>query len=366
MPAEWENALERWTAAGLVESDAAGRIRAFEGRRAPARGLRWPVWVALAFGVILLGAGVLLFVSAHWDELSPEGRLALVIFMVAAFHGGGAAASDRFASLGIALHTLGTLSLGAAIALTGQIFELQEHWPAAILLWAAGAGLAWLVLRHWTQGALFAVLLPYWLGAECEFAYPSDYWMPVAAGAALWSVAYLTARHSADDGPLRRALGWIGGLAFLPAVAIVAADHCSNCAPFDSAGPGWVVALLGPLAAAVLLRGRAAVWNACAALWVVILGAVHAGMGLDLLTYVWCAVGAAALAAWGIVEGRRERVNLAMAGFAITVLAFYFSNLMDRLGRSMSLIGLGLLFLGGGWLLEKTRRRLIAQVREGA
>jgi len=35
---------------------------------------------------------------------------------------------------------------------------------------------------------------------------------------------------------------------------------------------------------------------------------------------------------------------------------------MDRLGRSASLIGLGLLFLGGGWALEQGRRRLVARV----
>ena len=33
---------------------------------------------------------------------------------------------------------------------------------------------------------------------------------------------------------------------------------------------------------------------------------------------------------------------------------------------SASLIVLGLLFLGGGWLLERTRRRLISQVRQEA
>jgi hypothetical protein len=39
---------------------------------------------------------------------------------------------------------------------------------------------------------------------------------------------------------------------------------------------------------------------------------------------------------------------------------------MDKLGRSASLIGLGILFLGGGWLLERTRRRLLAQMNAEA
>jgi hypothetical protein len=68
------------------------------------------------------------------------------------------------------------------------------------------------------------------------------------------------------------------------------------------------------------------------------------------------------LIVWGILERRSERINLGVAGFAITLLVFYFSSVMDRLGRSASLVGLGLLFLGGGWALEQGRRRLVARV----
>ena len=69
---------------------------------------------------------------------------------------------------------------------------------------------------------------------------------------------------------------------------------------------------------------------------------------------------------WGVLDRRAERINLGIAGFALTVLVFYFSDVMDKLGRSASLIVLGLLFLGGGYLLEQARRRLVATVREPA
>ena len=49
--------------------------------------------------------------------------------------------------------------------------------------------------------------------------------------------------------------------------------------------------------------------------------------------------------------------------FAATVVAFYFSEVMDKMGRSASLIGLGLLFLAGGWGLDRLRRRLVQQAR---
>ena len=72
--------------------------------------------VALVLGGILLGAGVLLFVAAHWDDVSPITRLVLVMAMLALFHGAGIAARDRFPGFSTTMHALGTISSGAAIA----------------------------------------------------------------------------------------------------------------------------------------------------------------------------------------------------------------------------------------------------------
>src|SRR5262249_18151234 len=101
MSMELEPSLLRWIEARLIDAQQAKRIRAFESSQAPVRRARWPVIVALAFGGIMLAAGILLFVSAHWDELSPVQRMSLLISAVGGFHIGGAAALDRFRALGI-------------------------------------------------------------------------------------------------------------------------------------------------------------------------------------------------------------------------------------------------------------------------
>src|SRR5258708_29113052 len=80
-----EQHLERWREAGLLDSQSAGRIRDFEiSRESP--GMRWPVIFAIAFGSLMVGAGVLLFVAAHWEDLSPTQRFLLVLAMISGFH----------------------------------------------------------------------------------------------------------------------------------------------------------------------------------------------------------------------------------------------------------------------------------------
>jgi len=365
MRKDWEAPLERWTSAGLIDQATAGRIRELEEARTPAQGLRWPVLVALGFGTVLLAAGILLFVSAHWDQLSPAERMTVVVLMIAVFHAGGAFAADRFEGLSISLHAIGTIALGAGIALAGQIYHLSEHWPSAILLWAVGAAIAWALLRQWPQAALTALLAPCWVASEW---WPSAYKLrerqvPIEVGLCLLAFTYLTARQSRQDSPARRALGWLGGIALIPTVAATAIPfHWTSNFDWSSVFLPMLIAIAVPLTLAFVLRGQAALWNAGTTVWVVLL-AVLSVAKFNLGIYLWCFVGSVGLAYWGIREQRAERVNLAFLGFAVTVLVFYFSDVMAKLDRALSLILLGVLFLGGGWLLERTRRKIIAQMR---
>ena len=47
------------------------------------------------------------------------------------------------------------------------------------------------------------------------------------------------------------------------------------------------------------------------------------------------------------------------------MLTFYFSNVFDRLGRSLSLIGAGLVFLLMGWGLTRARQYLLERIQAG-
>ena len=68
----------------------------------------------------------------------------------------------------------------------------------------------------------------------------------------------------------------------------------------------------------------------------------------------------------GVLENHPAEINLGSAAVALVVLGFYFSEVMDKLDRSVSLVGLGILFLAGGWGLERWRRRLVSRTSRGA
>jgi uncharacterized membrane protein len=374
LPEQLEQQIQRWIEAGIVDPQTAGRIREFEtSRQSP--GMRWPVVFAIAFGSIMVAAGILLFVAAHWDNLSPTQRFLLVLGMISGLHLAAGGLMPRMRSLGMALHGVGTMALGGGIFLAGQIFNLQEHWPGGILLWAIGAILTWLVLRDWLQGTLAALLVPAWIASEWSLRAEHFNGMALLLVQFLTMVAfaYLGARHATGESNFRRALVWAGGLALLPLCTMLAAvgeeSERGGYLPPMSAGlhaSGWLMAFGLPLVAAWVLRGRLVGWNIGFALWVLVMGLMNVRDVLQNVTlYGLCALAAIALVVWGLQEQRRERINLGVAGFAITIIVFYFSTVMDKLGRSASLVGFGLLFLLGGWKLEQLRRKLVARAVGG-
>jgi uncharacterized membrane protein len=213
MSESWQSALDRWSSAGLVDPATAARIRDFEASQEQPRHLRWPTLIAIGFGALMLAAGVLLFVSAHWDDLSPSGRFSLVLTLVAILNVGGAVFSERFPALSSALHGVGTAALGAGIFLSAQIFNLQEHWPGGVMLWALGACIGWALRRDWVQTAFVALLTPAWLASEWIEAtkYMRDAEPVLGQGLLLLALTYLSALSAQQREPTHRVY-WRGSV----------------------------------------------------------------------------------------------------------------------------------------------------------
>ena len=386
--ADFETLLNRWQSAGVLDETAAGRIRAWESEQKKPAGLRWQVIVVLILGAILLACGVVLFVSAHWDEIGPVARLIVVLGMVSVFHLGGGWARSRFHGLSTALHAVGTVSTGAAIALVGQIFNIQEHWPAAILMWALAALAGWILLHDEAQETLALLLFPAWILSEFSYAAEGHIGESVYAGRLLivWAILYLTFFLGSKHKIVQGILFAVAAIESVVGIVILLLEPWHSWGsqtylPLGLRTWGWVDIAVIPLLFAVF-RFRKSV--------VPVLAAICFSIALPWCQRVWTesynnfnggnysyvrsepnffanalvAAFAVFIIWWGVRLASKALVNLGIVGFAITVGWFYFSNLFDKMGRSLGLIGLGILFLAGGWALEKTRRNLVAGMRK--
>ena len=378
----WEQQLARWQSAGLLDVAAAERIRAFEAAQGTPARQRWQVVVALILGGILLGAGVLLFVAAHWDEVSPSERFLLVVGVLAALHLGAVFSGKRFPAMATVLHGVGTVGAGAAIALVGQIFNMQEHWPAAILMWALCAAAGWRFLGDQFQQVCFLLLVPAWIVSEwCYWAtHFGGRDVYLARMLAVIGAVYLTAFIHSKREVVFGILFAVGAVALIVAVGMASEGWSSWFT-----GPGLplrlrlaaIAVIVGVIAAGWIWERRSLIPVLAATVMIFVLPWLQTMVLGDepwqrvpyeapsLLAYVLVAATAMVFVWWGVRERSRSVVNFGIAAFAITVAWFYFSNLMDKLGRSLGLIGLGILFLLGGWLLERFRRKLMVQVQSG-
>jgi hypothetical protein len=88
----------------------------------------------------------------------------------------------------------------------------------------------------------------------------------------------------------------------------------------------------------------------------------YSGVEPNFFAHAVVALFAVFLCFWGVRLVSRALVNLSVVYFAGAVARFYFSDIFNKVDRSVGLIGLGVLFLAGGWMLEKTRRRLMSHM----
>jgi uncharacterized membrane protein len=381
--ADFESLISRWQTAGILDAEIAKRIRGWESGQKHHHGLHWQGVVALILGGILLAGGVALFVSSHWDQIGPGARFAAVLGMVSLFHFSGALTRKNHHGLATALHAVGTISTGAAIALVGQIFNIQEHWPAAVLMWAIAALFGWMLLHDEAQQTLSLLLVPAWFVSEFFYAAEGHLGATVYFGRFLivWATLYLTFFLGSQRKIVHGILFAAGTIALFAGIVILLLNGWSSWGnqtylPLGLRTWGWIDIAALPLLFALFKIRKSAIpvmialafatalpW--CQRVWTqsYYYGNQDHGSSVrsepNLAAHAVVAAFAVFMIWWGIRLASKSLVNLGVVGFAIATGWFYFSNIMDKLGRSLGLIGLGILFLAGGWALERARRKLV-------
>jgi uncharacterized membrane protein len=120
-------------------------------------------------GAVLITAGIILLISAHWNEIPRGAKIAGGIALMLGFHTGGwwlREVYGKYRKTGEALHLIGSCLFLANIALLGQIYNIVSRPPNAFLLWWIGlAALPWL-LRSRAQHVLLLLAFGIWFGLE--------------------------------------------------------------------------------------------------------------------------------------------------------------------------------------------------------
>ena len=358
--ADIETLLNRWQTAGVLDAAAAARIRAFEDKQEKPSGLRWQGIVALILGAILLACGVVLFVSAHWDELGPGARFAIVLAIVSIFHLAAGYVHRDFPGLSTTLHAVGTVSTGAAIALVGQIFNIQEHWPAAVLMWALAALAGWILLRDQAQETLTLLLFLAWMLSELEFYMSGYIGEDVYIGRFLfvWAILFLTfflaSKHKVVQGVLIAA----GAIAATTGVVFMLTGWAcwsseQSFIPFSTRVWAWIAFAVLPLVIAAFHGHKGLIPPALAVAFSIALPwcnrtwseTYNLANGArseftrtepNIMAHALVALFAVFLCWWGVRLTSKVLVNLGIVGFAVTVAWFYFSDIWDKMNRSLS------------------------------
>lgn len=109
-------------------------------------------------GAIMIGLGVILLFAYNWAEMGKYVKLAVIFSALAGAHLAALLSMHRHPVLSEGLFVVGTMLMGAAIFLIGQIYHLDSHYPDAFLLWSGGAlALAW--ARPSLSQAFIAIIL---------------------------------------------------------------------------------------------------------------------------------------------------------------------------------------------------------------
>ncbi|MBT8249846.1 MAG: DUF2157 domain-containing protein [Acidimicrobiia bacterium] len=383
--------VDDWTDRNIISTDQAEAILQFEGDRRGAvdKAANYSRLIAVvsAFGGILLGVGLILFVGSNWADIPRLAKVGLAILTVVALEGVGFWLKyyTDYVKTGGTFLLVGALAYGGAIALVAQTYNYPIDDPWILFLWFLPILPLAYIVRSQIMAAL-AILVGYWaIGTRVsssvarfdDFSWIALY---VTIGATIVAVGYAHSRWD-EFAFMGRPYQWIGSTTVLGILYVMGFrgwwdDNGSN---LPNGTPVWLWGLIiigaivisgvafdvlhrrtdaKPIAAGVLIPAGAA-----AALLILMVAEGPAGLMAVLINLIM--LGALGGLVWvGIATRQEALVNVSTLVFGITVITRYLEIGFGMLNTSLALMVGGLLLIGLSWFLERLRRGFIAQMEE--
>jgi len=388
-----ETEVAVWKQRGTVTAEQANDILSQYVVVSPLYGRLIVILVTL--GAILAGVGIILLVSANWQEIPRAGKIVLLMALVAAVYtlGFWLKYERNYPRAGGAIILVGAMAFGASLFLVGQQYHLPIDDPRMMIWWFIGV----LPIAYLTRSRavlILAILAGFWgLGYKISHWLDGMSWSEYAFFAfylALGAVIYVTGVIHERYRRLKLfASQYIFfGLILLFGVAFI----LSFKGIYSQAGLlAWEYGSL-PLAfiitfnIAIALAVFGAAW--CLAVdirnketspknWADIAGAVvFSAVSYLVITLPFSSAvsymivfnillfgGVIGLIFLGYFRGSSLLVNTGLFFFGVGVIGRYFDIAWDLLPRSAFFIIGGVILLGVGILLERLRRKTLLSMK---
>lgn len=389
--------LQKIHAAGLITDEQQQRIVAHFGLKE--EGSRFLAIISI-LGAVLVAAGVILLISANWEQIPKLVKIAVGLALLLSAHAGGYYLREvrkEYLKTAEALQLAGSGLFLANIALVGQIYHLSSRPPNAILLWWAGfAALPWL-LRSKAQFVLFLLAFGVWFGME---AAERDSLLHVRWNGEVALLSLLGLLYFGAGGWLRRSsfAGFSGageklGLLVFHAFLYPHSLNFFHDGPWDGSRTeshgdlvlsGFAVVTLA-VVGAILARDERLdrqwrwVWFSALAACVGAMLLVVSGVLAVPTNYAFRRDSLAAVVvagAWfvlclvqiqvGVKLQSSFLVNLGIAGIALNLITTYLQLIVSMAQTGLMFVVSGVLLIGLGVYLEKKRRALLHRFQSPA
>ncbi|MCH9807734.1 MAG: DUF2157 domain-containing protein [Alphaproteobacteria bacterium] len=364
MSASYRRRLERdlpgWVKAGWVKPEGAEAILANVRSSEPAQSNRL-IEILSVLGAVLIGAGVISFVAANWQEMPRLVRLGLLAGVLWASYGAGAALFQR--GLDMFAHgavLVGSIVFGASVMLVAQMYHLHGNPPDAVFVWAGGALLAGVLMRSSPSVVLSLLLVCLWGGWETQIG-RGVFWPFLPAWIAVTAALFwLGAGYGLKLAAVAISV-WIVSLGYL-----MDRGHAHDfVAVMGIAIAGGGVALQGAVGKQFAELGRMllAVGFAVVAAALFALQFVERPpmVVLIVLAVVMLAVCLAAIG-WGIRSADRDLVRIGYVAFAAEICGLYAKTIGTLMNTSLFFLSAGVgvvaLAVGAYWLNKAMNERI--------
>ena len=381
--------VEDWADRDIISSDQAQAILDHEGGRrggaTKAATYSRLIGVVSAFGGILLGVGLILFVASNWTDIPRLAKVALAIASVLALEGVGFRLRyyTDYGRTGGTFLFVGAMAYGGAIALVAQTYNYPVDDPWILFLWFLPILPLAYIVRSQIIAAL-AILVGYWaIGYRVNDSvrFVDDFsWIALYSvlGAVVVAIGYAHTRWERLSF-LGRPFQWIGSATILLILYVMGFGGWVEGDGLPNVVPGWLwvaIGLGGVLIASVVLDLLRRPSDSAAMATGVLIPAGSTAVLLALMAnegpdgFTTLLINLVLLAAlgglvWvGIATRQEALVNVSVFVFGLTVITRYLEIGFGMLNTSLALMVGGLLLIGVSWFLERLRRRFLAQMGE--